>query len=35
VNSVTFSNGDLLSVLYTEAGAAAARIRFAFEYNSP
>ncbi len=35
VNSVTFSNGDLLSVLYAEAGAAASRIRFAFEYNSP
>ncbi len=35
VNSVTFNNGDLLSILYTEAGAAASRIRFAFEYNSP
>ncbi|MEA2602650.1 MAG: hypothetical protein QOF89_3642 [Acidobacteriota bacterium] len=35
VNSVTFSNGDLLSILYTETGAAASRIRFAFEYNSP
>ncbi len=35
VNSVTFNDGDLLSVLYTEAGAAASRIRFAFEYNSP
>jgi hypothetical protein len=34
-NSVTFSDGDLLSIHYTEAGAAAARIRFAFEYNSP
>lgn len=36
VDSVTFSDGDLLSILYTETGAAAAsRIRFAFEYNSP
>ena len=35
VNSVTFSDGDLLSILYTKANAAAARIRFAFEYNSP
>jgi hypothetical protein len=35
VNSVTFGAGDLLSVLYTEAGAAASRIRFAFEYDSP
>jgi concanavalin A-like lectin/glucanase superfamily protein/collagen triple helix repeat protein len=35
VNSVSFSDGDLLSILYTEAGPAAARIRFAFEYNSP
>lgn len=35
VNSVTFSDGDLLSILYTEASAATARIRFAFEYNSP
>jgi hypothetical protein len=34
-NSVTFSDGDLLSVLYTETNAIAARIRFAFEYNSP
>ncbi|HEV2853700.1 MAG TPA: SBBP repeat-containing protein [Thermoanaerobaculia bacterium] len=35
VNSVTFSDGDLLSILYTKVGAASARIRFAFEYNSP
>jgi len=35
VNTVTFNNGDLLSILYTETGAAAFRIRFAFEYNSP
>ena len=35
VDSVTFSDGDLLSILYTETGAAASRIRFAFEYNSP
>ncbi|HVF60960.1 MAG TPA: collagen-like protein [Thermoanaerobaculia bacterium] len=34
-SSVTFSDGDLLSILYTEAGAAAARIRFGFQYNSP
>jgi hypothetical protein len=32
---VTFSAGDLLSILYTEANAIAARIRFGFEYNSP
>jgi hypothetical protein len=35
VNGVTFSDGDLLSILYTESSAVAARIRFAFEYNSP
>jgi collagen triple helix repeat protein/beta-propeller repeat-containing protein len=34
-NSVTFGDGDLLSILYTETSAAAARIRFAFEYDSP
>ena len=35
-DSVTFSNGDLLSILYTEtATAAASRVRFSFEYNSP
>lgn len=35
VNSVPFSDGDLLSILYTEVNAAAARIRFSFEYNAP
>jgi len=35
VNSVTFSDGDLLSIFYAKANAATARIRFAFEYNSP
>jgi hypothetical protein len=35
VNSVTFSDGDLLSVLYTKVNASASRIRFAFQYNSP
>lgn len=35
VDSVAFSDGDLLSILYTEAGAAASRVRFGFEYNSP
>ncbi|HVT58218.1 MAG TPA: LamG-like jellyroll fold domain-containing protein [Thermoanaerobaculia bacterium] len=34
-DSVTFSDGDLLSVLYSKAHAAASRVRFAFEYNSP
>jgi hypothetical protein len=32
---VTFSDGDLLSILYTEGIAAASRVRFAFQYNSP
>jgi hypothetical protein len=35
VSSVTFSDGDLLSILYTEVSAAASRIRLAFQYNSP
>lgn len=35
VNSVVFGDGDLLSILYTEAGAAASRIRMAFEYRAP
>lgn len=36
VDSVVFNSGDLLSVLYTESNSAAAsRIRFAFQYNSP
>ena len=36
VDSVAFNNGDLLSILYTKTGSAAAsRVRFAFEYNSP
>ena len=35
VDSVTFNDGDLLSVLYSETGAAASRVRFAFEYDSP
>lgn len=35
VNSVTFSDGDLLSILYTEISAAPARVRLAFEYDSP
>ncbi len=35
VDSVTFSDGDLLSILYTETNAAAARIRFSIEYRSP
>jgi len=34
-NSVTFSDGDFLSILHTETGAASSRIRVAFEYNSP
>lgn len=34
-DSVTFSDGDLLSILHTETSAASSRIRFAFEYNSP
>ncbi len=34
-DAVTFADGDLLSVLYTESGAAGSRIRFGFEYRSP
>lgn len=34
-DSVNFSDGDLLSVLYTEVNAAGARIRFGFEFNAP
>ncbi len=35
VNSVTFSDGDLLSIHYSEVGAPISRIRLAFQYNSP
>lgn len=34
-DSVLFADGDLLSVLYTESGAAGSRVRFGFEYRSP
>jgi hypothetical protein len=34
-DSVTFADGDLLSISYTEASAASSRIRFGFEYNAP
>jgi hypothetical protein len=35
-DSVTFSAGDLLSILYNETGAAASsRIRFSFQFDSP
>jgi len=35
-DSVTFSNGDMLSVLYSKtSSAAAAHVRFAFEYDAP
>jgi hypothetical protein len=34
-DSVAFSDGDLLSILYTENSAVGARIRFGFEYSAP
>jgi hypothetical protein len=34
-DSVTFADGALLSILYTETRAASSRIRFAFEYDAP
>ncbi len=34
-DSIAFSDGDLLSVLYTESNAAGSRVRFSFQYNSP
>ena len=34
-DEVVFGEGDLLSVLYTESGAAGSRIRFGFQYRSP
>jgi len=35
VGSVSFADGDLLSILYSESGAAGSRVRFGFEYNAP
>jgi hypothetical protein len=35
VDSVTFNDGDLLSILYSEAGSLSSRVRFGFQYNSP
>jgi hypothetical protein len=34
-DAVAFASGDLLSILYTESGAAGSRVRFGFEYKSP
>lgn len=35
VDSVTFGDGDLVSILHTDSGAATSRIRLAFEFDSP
>jgi hypothetical protein len=34
-DTVAYSNGDLLSIQLTEAGAAGSRIRFGLQYNAP
>jgi len=35
VDTVTFADGDLISILYTDSGAASSRIRFGLEYRAP
>ena len=34
-NSVTFGDGDRLSILYTDVGVTLGRIRLGFEYRTP